>query len=188
MITGNHTIAEVLLNLFNFIAALASIIGLAITWFTFCKTQDVEQAVRELRRTQIDRDVYLPQFRMAYYFLKGVQDSLKKPIDPDKKTALIKISEIENVHEFPQRLAVLEHSFQNQYNWFSDASPDKRDEKLRHMRENIKNIRAWINEERLTEKQWNDFSSAVSELILDLEIEIIKLAGLRGLEAKRDES
>ena len=167
MITGNHTIAEVLLNLFNFIAALSSVLGLAVTWFTFCKTQDVEQAVRELQKAQINRDVYLSRFDDLFVLLSGIKD------DPQYlQKSELKTSEDMTIKRLARSVDIIRKSVDDGYKWFSySGNLKERDKKLKNMLTSVKNIEELTAQELLNGRDIEKLLKYVDRLCTDIEAE-----------------
>ena len=154
-------------TIFQFCAALSSIIGLVITYFTWIRTKNVEQAVRELRMTQINRDVYLSRFDDLFVLLSGIKD------DPQYlQKSELKTSEDMTIKRLARSVDIIRKSVDDGYKWFSySGNLKERDKKLENMLTSVKNIEELTAQELLNGRDIEKLLKYVDRLCTDIEAE-----------------
>ena len=147
---------------FQLIAGIASIVGLAITFWTFIRAGKVQSAIRNLQLETKNKSFYTKKIQGALSFFDGLKQSVEECQSSDG----IKVSTIDGINQLEGNIVLLRKSIEQEYPWFKDQAGKKRANSIKNLNDILTNIEQIAQKNIIAKQEIHVFLKQIAELVV----------------------
>lgn len=147
---------------FQLIAGIASIVGLAITFWTFIRTGKVQSAVRNLQLETNNKSFYTKKIQNTLSFFEGLKQSLEEY----QSSESVKVSIIDGINQLEGNIVLLRKSIEQEYPWFKDQAERKRAKSIKNLNNILADVEQIAQKDRIAKQEIHTFLKQIAELVI----------------------
>lgn len=147
---------------FQLIAGIASIVGLAITFWTFIRAGKVQSAIRNLQLETNNKSFYTKKIQNALSFFEG----LKQSVEEYQSSNSVKVSTIDGINQLEGHIVLLRKSIEQEYPWFKDQAGRKKAKSINNLNSILVNVEQIAQKDLITKQEIHTFLKQIAELVV----------------------